>query len=119
MERITAHLAQLEPVLTAHAQGAKQVFLRHGDTQTSLTQVAYGMFAPTDFCDLHTHPTMEECFFFLKGQGVYTVGEQHIPLQEGVFVRIPAGVPHRLEATGPEPLEYVYFGVATNVVATN
>ncbi|GAB3641413.1 cupin domain-containing protein [Spirosoma arcticum] len=114
MERITASLADLEGELTAHAQGVKQVFLRNGDTPTSVTQVAYGTFSETDFCELHTHPTMEECFFFMRGAGVYTVDSQSIDLQPGVFVRIPAGVPHRLEATGPEPLEYVYFGVATD-----
>ena len=114
MERITASLSHLERELTAHAQGTKQVFLRNSDTPTSLTQVAYGTFAPTDYCELHTHPTMEECFFFIKGTGIYTVDNQRIDLQSGVFVRIPAGVPHRLEATGTEPLEYVYFGVATD-----
>ena len=112
MERITASLSHLEWELTAHAQGAKQVFLRNGDTPTNVTQVAYGTFSRADYCELHTHPTMEECFFFLKGTGSYTVGDQLIALQSGVFVRIPAGVPHRLEAAGPEPLEYVYFGVA-------
>jgi mannose-6-phosphate isomerase-like protein (cupin superfamily) len=114
MERITASLMHLERELTAHAQGAKQVFLRNGDTPTNVTQVAYGSFSNTDYCELHAHATMEECFFFLKGTGVYVVDDQTIDLQSGVFVRIPAGVPHRLEATGPEPLEYVYFGVATN-----
>ena len=73
MERITASLATLERELTAHAQGAKQVFLRNGDTPTRVTQVAYGTFASTDYCELHTHSTMEECFFFLKGNGIYTV----------------------------------------------
>jgi len=114
MERITASLSTLERELTAHAQGAKQVFLRNSDTPTNVTQVAYGMFTAADYCELHTHPTMEECFFFLKGEGMYTVGDQSIDLQSGVFVRIPAGVPHRLEAIGIAPLEYVYFGVATN-----
>jgi mannose-6-phosphate isomerase-like protein (cupin superfamily) len=114
MERITASLLHLEPESTAHAQGSKQVFLRNADTPTSLTQMAYGQFAPTDYCELHAHPTMEECFFFLKGTGIYTVGNQDIPLQNGVFVRIPAGVMHRLETTGSEPLEYVYFGIATS-----
>lgn len=112
MERITASLAHLERELTAHAQGVKQVFLRDGDTPTRMTQVAYGTFASTDYCELHTHSTMEECFFFLKGNGIYTVDNQSIKLESGVFVRIPAGVPHRLESTGTEPLEYVYFGVA-------
>ena len=114
MERITASLTHLERELTAHAQGAKQVFLRNSDTPTNVTQVAYGTFSKADYCEMHSHPTMEECFFFLKGDGIYVVADQQIPLQHGVFVRIPAGVPHRLEATGDEPLEYVYFGVATD-----
>ncbi|GAB4033633.1 cupin domain-containing protein [Spirosoma jeollabukense] len=113
MERITASLADLECELTAHAQGTKQVFLRYGDTSTDLTQVAYGSFSQTDYCELHMHPTMEECFFFLKGTGLYIVGNQKIALQQGVFIRIPAGILHRLEATSDVPLEYVYFGVAT------
>lgn len=114
METITASLSTLAHELTAHAQGTKQVFLRNSDTPTSVTQVAYGKFSISDFCELHAHPTMEECFFFLKGTGTYTVGEQVIPLHKGVFVRIPAGVLHQLKATGKEPLEYVYFGVATD-----
>ncbi|SOD92038.1 cupin domain-containing protein [Spirosoma fluviale] len=114
MERITASLLHLERELTAHAQGAKQVFLRNSDTPTNVTQVAYGIFTKADYCELHTHPTMEECFFFLKGEGIYVVDDQTIPLHHGVFVRIPAGVSHRLEATGDDPLEYVYFGVATS-----
>ncbi|GAB3702650.1 hypothetical protein GCM10027592_32270 [Spirosoma flavus] len=114
MERITASLANLIPEVTAHAQGAKQVFLRNGDTPTQLTQVAYGSFQQSDYCEMHAHPTMEECFFFLKGTGLYTVDNQPIQLSSGVFVRIPAGVPHRLQTTSAEPLEYIYFGVATD-----
>ena len=53
MEKITASLDTLAPELTAHAQGSKRVFLRNGDTATSVTQVAYGEFAPTDYCDMH------------------------------------------------------------------
>jgi mannose-6-phosphate isomerase-like protein (cupin superfamily) len=114
MERVTASLDQLDRELTAHDQGFKQVFLRNSDTPTAITQVAYGTFSQTDYCELHAHATMEECFFFMKGTGTYVVAEQHIQLEPGVFVRIPAGVLHRLEATGPETLEYVYFGVATD-----
>ena len=114
MERITASLKHLERELTAHAQGTKQVFLRNSDTPTSVTQVAYGTFAQTDYCEMHIHPTMEEHFFFLKGKGVYTIGNQDVDLKPGVFIRIPVGVPHRLEATSEDPLEFVYFGVATD-----
>ncbi len=113
-EKITASINHLESELTAHFQGSKQVFLRNSDTPTKVTQVAYGIFAKTDYCELHTHLTMEECFFFIKGTGFYQIDDQQIALQSGVFIRIPAGTPHRLEATSEEPLEYVYFGVATD-----
>ena len=113
MDKISATLADLVSETTAHLQGSKQVFLRSADTPTNITQVAYGMFTRQDFCEMHTHRTMEECFYFIRGTGVYTVDAVKIPLQAGVFVRIPAGVPHRLEAVGNDPLEYVYFGVAT------
>ena len=113
MERISSMVTTLERELTAHAQGYKRVFLTNDDTPTKVTQVAYGEFGRTHYCELHAHQTMEECFFFLRGEGTYTVGDQSIKLYPGVFVRIPAGILHRLEATSEEPLEYVYFGVAT------
>lgn len=113
MEIITATLQTLTGEVTAHRSGSKQVFLRQTDTPTSLTQVAHGSFQSSDYCELHSHATMEEVFFFLSGQGAYTVGSETIPLESGVFVRIPAGIPHRLEAHGTDPLTYVYFGVAT------
>lgn len=113
MDTISATIDSLAGEVTAHLQGIKRVFLRNSDTPTALTQVAHGTFRTTDFCELHSHDTMEEIFFFCSGKGVYTVGDRQIPLENGVFIRIPAGVPHRLEAVGEEPLEYIYFGVAT------
>lgn len=113
MEKITATLASLANEPTAHLQGSKKVFLRAADTGTMVTQVAYGVFTKNDYCEMHTHHTMEECFYFIHGTGIYTIETTKIPLEAEVFVRIPAGVPHRLEATGDEALEYIYFGVAT------
>lgn len=113
MEKITATLTSLASETTAHLQGSKKVFLRAADTATTVTQVAYGVFTKKDYCEMHIHPTMEECFYFIRGTGIYTVDTTKIPLKAEVFVRIPAGVTHRLEATGDEPLEYIYFGVAT------
>lgn len=114
MERITASLHTLERELTAHAQGYKQVFLRNSDTPTKVTQVAYGEFSSTDYCELHFHATMEECFFFIEGYGNYIVANQSIDLYPGVFVRIPAGVKHRLEVDDGKTLKYLYFGIATD-----
>jgi quercetin dioxygenase-like cupin family protein len=89
------------------------VFLSNGDTATNLTQFAYGRFMPGEVCEEHVHPTMEEYFYFLQGTGTYTVDGNTYTLEPGVFLRIPAGVPHMLQAGGNESLEFVYFGVAT------
>lgn len=112
-QKIFEHLAAIKAAATAHGTGEKRVFLNNGDTATSLTQFAYGRFMPGETCEEHVHPTMEECFYFIKGIGTYTVDGKAYPLEPGAFLRIPAGVPHKLEAEGDEDLEFVYFGIAT------
>ena len=112
-QKIFERLADIKGVVTAHNTGEKRVFLNNTDTPTSLTQFAYGKFMPCEVCEEHVHPTMEEYFYFLQGTGTYTVGGNTYPLEPGVFLRIPAGVPHMLRAEGSEALEFVYFGVAT------
>lgn len=101
-------------MVTAHGEGKKQVFLGYNDTATAITQFAYGVFEPGEKCSTHVHATMDECFFFLKGEGTYTVGENVYALQPYSFLRIPAGTPHELQAGGSGTLEFVYFGVASD-----
>lgn len=111
-QKIVEQLANIKAAVTAHNTGEKRVFLTKEDTPTNLTQFAYGSLAKGECSGMHEHPTMEEYFYFLKGRGVYTIYGHTHQLVPGVFVRIPAGVPHNLEA-GDEGLEFVYFGVAT------
>lgn len=110
---VHAFLENLEGENTAHLQGLKYVFLRNGETGTSLTQFAKGVFQVGEVCDWHLHPTMEEFFFVISGCGKYWLEEENYPLKAGVFLRIPAGVRHRLEQLGEMPLEFIYFGIAT------
>ena len=112
-EKIFEALHNITAVPTAHLEGKKFVFLSNEDTATMLTQFAYGSFEPGEKCSEHVHSTMEECFFFIKGTGRYVVGGIKYDLVPGSFLRIPAGVPHNLEATGTGKLEFVYFGIAT------
>lgn len=112
-DKIFEMLADIPATATAHGMGRKFVFLNNNDTQTALTQFAYGSIAPNEGCEEHTHPTMDECFYFLKGTGNYKVGDIVYELKPESFLRIPAGTPHALRATGNENLEFVYFGVAT------
>lgn len=114
VSKIYSHLSELTPEPTAHGSGSKFVFLSNDELDSRQTQIAYGSFKPGEICQEHLHPTMEECFFFLKGTGIYIVGDERIELINGTFLRIPAGVRHTLIAMGTEPLEFVYWGVATD-----
>lgn len=114
MSDIYKYLEDIVPENTAHGSGEKSVFLESKEIPSALTQIAYGKFKPGESCEPHVHPTMEECFFFIKGSGIYKVGDQTIRLRENTFLRIPAGVQHQLIAEGSQLLEFVYWGVALN-----
>jgi quercetin dioxygenase-like cupin family protein len=44
---------------------------------------------------LHTHPTSDECFLVVEGNGKITVGREERDAESGSFVRVPAGVTHQ------------------------
>ncbi|MEQ6167975.1 cupin domain-containing protein [Ekhidna sp. MALMAid0563] len=111
-EKLFQKLSEIKGEQTAHLSGLKQVFLKNDDSITHLTQFAYGVFEPGEKCPLHRHPTMEELFFFLKGEGTYLIGDTKYHIEPNSFLRIPPNVNHELENTGDERLEFVYFGVA-------
>jgi len=110
--KVFQHLNDIMPSETAHQQGRKFVFLRNEDSVTDLTQFAYGKFMPGEDSQDHVHLTMEECFFILKGEGGCIINGVYNKLTPGTFLRIPAGVTHKLKADVGEVLEFVYFGIA-------
>ncbi|HWB26796.1 MAG TPA: NAD-dependent epimerase/dehydratase family protein [Chitinophagaceae bacterium] len=112
-EKILQHLNTMQAQVTAHGQGKKYVFLANNESTTALTQFAYGEFLPGENCAEHLHPTMEECFYFIKGSGIYIIDGIEFTITPGSFLRIPPGKLHSLMATGDKKLEFVYFGVAT------
>ncbi|NQZ43234.1 MAG: cupin domain-containing protein [Flavobacteriaceae bacterium] len=86
--------------------------MNNADTDSQLTQFAHGCFAPGEVCERHAHETMDELFFFIKGNGVYKIDNEDVQLKPNTFLRIPAKSPHELINTGEVDLEFVYFGVA-------
>ena len=106
-------LNDILPVANAHGQGEKFVFLMQQDTQTALTQFAYGKLIPGEDVQQHLHPTMEECFYFISGDGEYKISDVVYIIKPNSFFRIPANTLHALKATGKQPLTFVYFGIAT------
>ncbi len=58
----------------------------------------------------HLHRAYAEVYYVLSGAGRIVLGAETHALRPGAVVSIPAGVPHELEASGDEPLEFVIFG---------
>src|SRR5947208_2672084 len=114
MQKVYQQLKDISPEITAHNTGEKFIFLSNRDTSTAITQFAYGKLLPGEESGLHHHATMEECFYFITGEGEYLIENNFYKINPKTFVRIPKGVKHLLKAYGIEPLTFVYFGVATN-----
>ena len=110
--KVIGKLENLEVEGIAHGNSIKRVFLNNLDSQSDLTQLAFGIMEPGQSCEAHIHPTMEEFFFFIKGRGIYNIGGEEYPVSKDTFLRIPANVEHDLKAVGTTALEFVYFGVA-------
>ncbi|MDX2045163.1 MAG: cupin domain-containing protein [Chitinophagaceae bacterium] len=111
-DKIKVDLKELPASLTAHMQGKKFVFLKNEETNTALTQFAYGELLPGEVIAEHLHPSMEEYFYFLGGRGNYKVGKENYAVETGSFVRIPAGTIHELSVRGNDNLLFVYCGIA-------
>lgn len=111
MSKIIEYLEKLEGESTAHLSGFKRVFLNFSDTESNLTQLAYGGLKPGEIVEEHVHPTMEEFFFFLTGTGKYKIDGKTYNVKPNTFIRIPSNVKHSLEAKGSEILCFIYFGV--------
>ncbi len=107
-----AVLEQLIKIENSHAQGFKSVFLTNEDTSSALTQFAYGYMSHGDESGLHVHKTMDEYFFFIKGNAEFQIGGITVPVKPSTFIRVPAGEPHNLINNHNNQLEFVYFGIA-------
>ena len=95
-----------------HLQGLKKVFIKNSDSENALTQFAYGCMEKLQQSGNHSHQTMDEYFYFLKGKGTYKVENDSVIVYPTTFIKIPAGTQHNLINSEDEPLEFIYFGIA-------
>jgi len=58
---------------------------------------------------LHHHPKENHILYILKGRGKGQVGNVTAEVGPGQIVVIPAGVKHKLERIGDEPLDFILF----------
>ncbi|HZC68240.1 MAG TPA: cupin domain-containing protein, partial [Nitrospirales bacterium] len=59
----------------------------------------------------HFHKRTQEIVHLIRGEGMFQLGADRIPIKAGAVLRIPSGTVHTFTNTGPEPA--VFFVVTT------
>lgn len=106
---IKINKAKITPVSTSHGIGFKQIFLSRDDCESNLMQVAYGILQGNEKIEEHTHPTMEEFYFFESGESYFFIENEEYLCKKGDFIMVPAGSRHFMEAK--TEVSFIYWGV--------
>jgi mannose-6-phosphate isomerase-like protein (cupin superfamily) len=48
-----------------------------------------------------------EVYYFIEGQGVFTIDEEHCSVEAGLMVYVPPGAKQSLENTGTDDMEFL------------
>lgn len=76
----------------------------HGPGRQSLAEARL----PTGGASIpHRHPQTEEIYHFTAGSGRMRLGEERLFVVAGDTVRIPPGVAHQVENSGPDVLVFL------------
>lgn len=57
-------------------------------------------FEPGQEHELHAHEGMDKVYHVLEGRGLFVLDNEEIPMEAGVMLIAPAGVPHGIRNTG-------------------
>jgi len=69
--------------------------------------VGLNSFEPGQEHKLHAHEGMDKVYQVLAGSGVFLLEDREIPMEPGVMLVAPEGVPHGVRNTGGERLVLV------------
>ena len=95
---------------TSHQIGSKRVLLKGYECESMLTQAAIGSLLKGEFVDSHSHPTMEEYYFFTKGKAKLTIEDSEYFCEKDTFIKIPKNSIHSLMAI--TSIDFIYWGIA-------
>ena len=80
------------------------------ETSSSPTQIAITELHKGDFVDIHVHPTMDEHYYFMEGEGFMMIVDEKYICKAGTYLLIPAGYRHSLQACSV--IKFMTIGVA-------
>jgi quercetin dioxygenase-like cupin family protein len=66
--------------------------------------VGLNAFEPGQEHALHAHAGMDKVYHVIEGQGVFLLEAGDVPMQAGVLLVAPEGVPHGIRNTGTDRL---------------
>ena len=66
--------------------------------------VGLNAFEPGQEHKLHSHVGMDKVYHVLEGKGVFVLEDRTVPMEAGIMLVAPEGVPHGIQNTGDERL---------------
>jgi quercetin dioxygenase-like cupin family protein len=96
------HPTPLRP--EAHAVYDPQKMAKATLFQSPRLLVGLNCFEPGQEHKLHAHAGMDKVYHVLQGQGMFLLESGEEPMQPGVMLIAPDGVPHGIRNTGSERL---------------
>ncbi|WP_142784466.1 cupin domain-containing protein [Changchengzhania lutea] len=107
---VTKVLNEIDSVKTNHNIGEKKILIINAQCESNLMQAAIGKLDSGEMIDLHKHETMEEFYFFKKGEAILTIEKKEIFCTSDTFVKVPVNAIHSLKAI--KDVQFIYWGVA-------
>lgn len=104
------HIDEIKPRPTSHGVGLKRVLLSGDETGSAVTQIAVTKLAVGEIAAEHRHESMEEYFYFLKGEAAVCVDGRELLCREGDFLQVACGRSHSVLAKSE--VEMLTVGVA-------
>ncbi len=72
--------------------------------QSDRLMVGLNNFEPGQEHALHSHAGMDKMYYVLTGTGVFVLENEELPMEPGVMLVAPEGVPHGIRNTGEQRL---------------
>lgn len=90
------HSALICPIPTSHGIGEKRVIATQAEVGKPITQIARTLLHAGEQVALHIHPTMDEHFFFIKGNCCVSIEGTTYSCLADDYLFIPAGYNHQI-----------------------
>jgi mannose-6-phosphate isomerase-like protein (cupin superfamily) len=98
MNHPTAIRPQDHAIYDAKKMGKSTIY------QSKRLLVGLNAFEPGQEHALHSHAGMDKVYQVLEGRGVFLLPDREVPMEAGLMLVAPEGVPHGIRNTGRERL---------------